>query len=285
MKKTLLSVCLLTNLFINAQSGETPTVTVINGDFSTDKVLTTQKPADGGWYGNTRATIEGGQARFSYGNTGGSWIRQQITFDTAGKYKLEFNVGTSDNSSDGINKNTYVTFREENSNDFVPVFVKGSSLPVEETVVGSNPDGKNFQTKSTFLNSSNKQSVVFRVEEDNLTLGLYISINKDTKPTAGENDYFFIDNVAVTYVNTLSNNHLSKFNFSLSPNPAKNHIALNASKVVDSVEIYNSLGQSVKTVVLGATSNVVNIAALNKGVYIAKVNMAGLTGTYRFIKQ
>ena len=87
------------------------------------------------------------------------------------------------------------------------------------------------------------------------------------------------------YDQGLSNNDLSKFNFSLSPNPAKNHIALNASKVVDSVEIYNSLGQSVKTVVLGATSNVVNIAALNKGVYIAKVNMAGQTGTYRFIKQ
>ena len=96
--------------------------------------------------------------------------------------------------------------------------------------------------------------------------------------------FVYVDNFEM-YDQGLSNNDLSKFNFSLSPNPAKNNIVLNAAKVVDSVEIFNSLGQSVKTVVLGATSNVVNIAALNKGVYMAKVNMAGQTGTYRFIKQ
>ena len=38
------------------------------------------------------------------------------------------------------------------------------------------------------------------------------------------------------YDQGLSNNDLSKFNFSLSPNPAKNHIAFErCSKVIDSL--------------------------------------------------
>lgn len=94
----------------------------------------------------------------------------------------------------------------------------------------------------------------------------------------------YIDNFEM-YDQGLSNNDLSKYNFSLSPNPAKNNIVLNASQIIESVEIYNSLGQAVKTVRLGATSNVLNVSTLNKGVYLAKVNMNGQTGTYRFIKQ
>jgi len=73
--------------------------------------------------------------------------------------------------------------------------------------------------------------------------------------------------------------------FSFYPNPSKNTIYLNASNVIESIEIYSILGQLVVKK-SGETVNLqVDISALQSGNYILKVNSVNQSGVYRFIKQ
>ena len=218
-----------------------------------------------------KAALDNGAMKLD--DAGSTPVRQVISNLTVGNaYKIKFDVKATTGRTDLFK----VLFKnhddlQADAYDVAIELVSGSSE-------GTNITAKEFQVLEAGF-STDYQTYEFKFKA---TQTAYAIQFQGVKQQGGT--FVYVDNFEM-YDQGLSNNDLSKFNFSLSPNPAKNHIALNASKVVDSVEIYNSLGQSVKTVVLGATSNVVNIAALNKGVYIAKVNMAGQTGTYRFIKQ
>ena len=218
-----------------------------------------------------KASLENGALRLD--DTGSTPVRQVISNLTVGNaYKIKFDIKATSDRTDLFK----VSFKNHDD-------LKVPAYDVAIELVSGSPEATNITTKE-FQVLEAGFSTEYQTYEFNFVAAqtTYAIEFKGVKQNEGS--VIHIDNFEM-YDQGLSNNDLSKFNFSLSPNPAKNHIALNASKVVDSVEIYNSLGQSVKTVVLGATSNVVNITALNKGVYIAKVNMAGQTGTYRFIKQ
>lgn len=218
-----------------------------------------------------KASLDNGTMKLD--DSGSTPVRQVISNLTVGHaYKVKFNVKATADRSDLFK----VLFKnhddlQADAYDVAIELVSGSSE-------GTNITAKEFQVLEAGF-STEYQTYEFKFVAAQTAYAIqFQGVKQDTGST------IHVDNFEM-YDQGLSNNDLSKFNFSLSPNPAKNHIALNASKVVDNLEIYNSLGQSVKTVVLGATSNVVNIAALNKGVYIAKVDMAGQIGTYRFIKQ
>lgn len=82
--------------------------------------------------------------------------------------------------------------------------------------------------------------------------------------------------------------NISKFNdtfFTLSPNPAKNVLNLNASKTISEIEVFNVMGQKVLTKFINTLSGSVNISKLDKGVYLMNVTIDGNVGTYRFIKE
>ncbi len=80
----------------------------------------------------------------------------------------------------------------------------------------------------------------------------------------------------------IEDNSLNGFNFY--PNPANQMLYLNASKNIESVELFNMLGQKVMANQIGATSSNLNVEGLAVGTYIMKVTVDGQTGTYKVIK-
>jgi len=80
----------------------------------------------------------------------------------------------------------------------------------------------------------------------------------------------------------IEDNSLAGFNFY--PNPANQVLYLNASKNIESVELFNMLGQRVMSNQIGATSSDLNVEGLAVGTYIMKVTVDGQTGTYKVIK-
>ncbi len=80
----------------------------------------------------------------------------------------------------------------------------------------------------------------------------------------------------------IEDNSLAGFNFY--PNPANQMLYLNASKNIESVELFNMLGQKVMANQIGATSSNLNVEGLAVGTYIMKVTVDGQTGTYKVIK-
>ncbi len=83
-------------------------------------------------------------------------------------------------------------------------------------------------------------------------------------------------------VGVVENNTLSGFNFY--PNPTNEVINLSASKNIDSVVLFNMLGQRILSTEVGATTSHLNVGGLATGTYIMKVTVDGQTGTYKVIK-
>ncbi len=69
------------------------------------------------------------------------------------------------------------------------------------------------------------------------------------------------------------------------PNPASNVLNINAENTIDTIEVYNLLGQMVLNAKPGQNQAAVNVSNLNSGVYIVNTNIAGKQTSARFVKQ
>lgn len=81
----------------------------------------------------------------------------------------------------------------------------------------------------------------------------------------------------------IANNELSGFTYY--PNPSSGILNIAADKNIESVALYNMLGQKVIDTKIGAASSYINIANLSTGTYIMKVSVDGQIGTYKVVKQ
>ncbi|QNJ99229.1 T9SS type A sorting domain-containing protein [Constantimarinum furrinae] len=73
--------------------------------------------------------------------------------------------------------------------------------------------------------------------------------------------------------------------FSYYPNPANEVLNLSSIEMIDSVSIYNILGQQVLGMDVNATRSELNVSSLTTGTYIMKVSVNGEIGTYQIIKE
>ena len=80
----------------------------------------------------------------------------------------------------------------------------------------------------------------------------------------------------------VSENALAGFSFY--PNPVTDVLSLKAASNIESVAIYNLLGQQVLGSKIGATTSDINLSSLTTGAYIMKVSVDGQTGTYKVLK-
>jgi hypothetical protein len=77
-------------------------------------------------------------------------------------------------------------------------------------------------------------------------------------------------------------NTFNNFNYFVNAN---NQLNLSAKTAMESVELYNVLGQQVVSQKLNNTNEVVNISALNTGLYIATVSIDGNTKSFKIVKK
>lgn len=85
-----------------------------------------------------------------------------------------------------------------------------------------------------------------------------------------------------TPILSVNNNALDGFSFY--PNPTTDMLNLNSKKNIDSVTLYNLLGQKVMTSSVGATSTAISLSGLSSGAYIMEVIVNGSAGTFKVIK-
>ena len=78
---------------------------------------------------------------------------------------------------------------------------------------------------------------------------------------------------------------LQKFNFSYAPNPSKDFINLSAANNIESVKVFNLLGQKMISKELNSNSETVDISNLAKGVYLMNVTIDGSKGSFKIIKE
>ena len=69
------------------------------------------------------------------------------------------------------------------------------------------------------------------------------------------------------------------------PNPTESTLNLRAQDNIESVAIYNMLGQKVIDQNINAITSELNVSHLNTGTYLMKVSVNGLIGTYKILKK
>ncbi|MFY0603309.1 MAG: T9SS type A sorting domain-containing protein [Flavobacteriaceae bacterium] len=73
--------------------------------------------------------------------------------------------------------------------------------------------------------------------------------------------------------------------FSLFPTIVKDNLTITSQDIVDTITIYNLMGQQVFTRKLNLTNTTVDLTALSSGMYIVKAKVGAKVGTYKIIKE
>jgi hypothetical protein len=80
----------------------------------------------------------------------------------------------------------------------------------------------------------------------------------------------------------VADNTFNNFNYFVDIN---NQLNLSANSAMESLTVYNVLGQQVVSQKLENTNESVNISALNSGIYIATVSIEGITKSFKIVKK
>lgn len=102
--------------------------------------------------------------------------------------------------------------------------------------------------------------------------------------TSNEDVNFYIDNFQITST-TLGVDRDEIEGFSLFPTIVKQDLNFNSLENVDQITVFNLLGQQVFTAKPELANSSVNLSTLKGGMYIVKVKVGDLTGTYKIIKE
>ena len=95
----------------------------------------------------------------------------------------------------------------------------------------------------------------------------------------------FIDNFYFYKGLPLSNQDFALATFRMYPNPANNILNLSCASSIDSIEIYNTLGQIVGKESYSSNQASINISSLSKGVYILSAKVGTQSVRKQFIKE
>jgi uncharacterized repeat protein (TIGR01451 family) len=198
------------------------------------------------------------------------------------------NIGTSQ-----LGEYLYYTVRFQNTGTFYAenvavrdVLSKNLDLSTLEVVATSHlcrqvltpeNDATNFDKLEFFFENINLPAsqddepashgyVVYKIKpKSTLTIG-----NTITNQAEIYFDYNFpiVTNMVTTTVTSLGNPEFADNDFVLYPNPAKNSISVQTDAIVKNINIYNALGQLVKT---ASAQTTIDISELSRGSYIVQI--------------
>lgn len=97
--------------------------------------------------------------------------------------------------------------------------------------------------------------------------------------------YGAIDDVSLVYTLNLSVNEEVIKSTSLYPNPVKNELHLSNDTIIETVEIFTTLGQSVATKTINNAEGIVDVSALASGSYVVRIKTPTAVQNLKIIKE
>ena len=83
----------------------------------------------------------------------------------------------------------------------------------------------------------------------------------------------------------LNTNNFTISKVKLYPNPTSNVLNIESLGTIQTISVYNVLGQEVINKALNSTSTSLDVSSLNSGIYVVKTVVDGVTSSTKFIKQ
>ena len=155
------------------------------------------------------------------------------------------------------------------------------------TVVITNDNGANWSTLYVWNADNAPANEATPMPEVDLASynGLVrIGILGSNGAVADSEDFnFYVDNFSVTST-SLGIDTVSKSNFTYFPNPVNNVLSIKAQASIDSITVYNMLGQTVVRSTPNTTTTTVDMSGLQTGAYFVQVSINNSIETVRVIK-
>ena len=117
-----------------------------------------------------------------------------------------------------------------------------------------------------------------------INFGLPLAMSSDGKKITGIgiNSSNVVTAFYIDLTDVLATQNVTKSAISVYPNPAKDIITIAGADKVESVEVYNMVGQKVKAL---DASTKINVSSLTKGVYMLQITVKGQKQSIKFIKE
>ena len=150
-------------------------------------------------------------------------------------------------------------------------------------------------TENTVENLTNS-SITFNETTSNDACGAWADRTLDISAASGSLIYIGFRHHAVSDMNQLNIDDLGVTSsslgledvavsqFSFFPNPVNDVLTINAQVSIDSIIVYNMLGQTVITSTPNTNDNTVDMSALQTGAYFVQVSINNTLNTVRVIK-
>jgi hypothetical protein len=159
----------------------------------------------------------------------------------------------------------------------------------DDTVtVSVSVDGAEYVVLHTWNESNNPGPTGTNMPEVDLTgyssanVKFAITMNDGTVNDVEDYD-FFVDDFSVGST-SLGVDDIETLQFSFFPNPVNNILTIKAQASIDSITVYNMLGQAVVTSTPNTNNGTVDMSALQTGAYFVKVSINNTLNTIRVIK-
>ncbi len=141
----------------------------------------------------------------------------------------------------------------------------------------------NNQEYASYFTSHNEDaSVSVRGFNPGDTMGVYViafASLEDTMPTASEHDFIIPRNGGGTSEGI---GNADAMGLAIYPNPATDQMNVSANNI-ERVEIYNAMGQKVKTMTASGNTVRIIVSDLAKGAYVAKIHANGAVATQKVV--
>ncbi|WP_396137672.1 T9SS type A sorting domain-containing protein [Flavobacterium sp.] len=103
--------------------------------------------------------------------------------------------------------------------------------------------------------------------------------------TSNLNNIVWYDNLYFHKNTTMSSDSFEASKVKLYPNPTSNVLNIESGGTIQTISVYNVLGQEVINKALNSTSTALDVSSLNSGIYVVKTVVDGVTSSTKFIKQ
>jgi hypothetical protein len=103
--------------------------------------------------------------------------------------------------------------------------------------------------------------------------------------TSNLNNIVWYDNLYFHKNTTMSSDSFTASKVKLYPNPTSNVLNIESLGTIQTISVYNVLGQEVINKALNSTSTSLDVSSLNSGIYVVKTVVDGVTSSTKFIKQ
>jgi hypothetical protein len=185
-----------------------------------------------------------------------------------------------------------IPFTASNRKVYVNVWSPDAGIPVRLKVeVAGNPTQScETQTNTTVVgwqmmefdfNNQASGTAAFNSAFNFNMMSIFFNFGTDGA-TAGEKTYYF-DNVS--YGAALASASFEEAKIAMYPNPVSSSLSISSLENLDTISIYNVIGQEVMNLKVNDSNVVINVSNFQNGIYIVKAFSEGKVSTSKFIKE